>query len=136
MTQIDGLNGRHEYSRFDPFNADQSMILLLPELDWRVCRTNALPYNQSSNLVMNLLDVEEPRWDAVDPRLIWGLKAFSVITVNVQTGQTTIVKDFTNDPVIGPIIHNRGAGSLSHHHKSRRRSISGHAVVGVSFTGV
>jgi hypothetical protein len=30
VTQADALGARHEYSRLDPFNRDQSMIILLP----------------------------------------------------------------------------------------------------------
>jgi hypothetical protein len=47
---------------------------------------------------------DEPRWDLVDRSAIWGLRDFSILTINVQTGQATTVKDFTQDPTIGPII--------------------------------
>lgn len=96
---------RHEYSRFDPFNHDQSMILLtfFPAGEWRVYRTQTIPYDQSGNLVRTL-DLAEPRWDPVDANLIWGLAAFRIVTVNVQTGDTTTIKDFAQDPAILPII--------------------------------
>jgi len=80
------------------------MILLLPELDWRIYRTQSMPYNQSSNLVMTLLDMEEPRWDPNDPNIIWGLRTFRIVTVNVQTGQEVTIKDFSQDSTIGPIV--------------------------------
>jgi len=104
VTEINGINGRHEYSRFDPFNANQSMVVLLPENDWFVYRTQSMLYNQSSNLVMVLHGMAEPRWAPNDPNLIWCLQEFRIITVNVQTGQETIIKDFSQDPTIGPII--------------------------------
>jgi hypothetical protein len=103
VTQIDQLGARHEYSRFDPFNKDQSMIILLPEYDWRVFRTQTFPYNQDANLVTVLHDIAEPRWDPNDPNLIWGLQDFQLLTVNVL-GETTIIKDFEKDPTIKPIL--------------------------------
>jgi len=92
-----------EYSRFDPFNKDQSMIILLPEYDWRVFRTQSFPYNQDANLVTVLHDIAEPRWDPNDPNLVWGEQGFQLLTVNVL-GETTIIKDFSNDPTIQPIL--------------------------------
>ena len=103
VTQIDEFGARHEYSRLDPFNKDQSMIILLPEYDWRVYRTQTFPYNQEANLVTVLHDIAEPRWDPNDPHLVWGLQGFQLLTVNVLGG-TTIIKDFANDPTIKPIL--------------------------------
>jgi hypothetical protein len=97
------LSGRHEYSRFDPFNRDQSMILLLPEGAWGVYRTGTPPYNSPANLVTTL-DVDEPRWDRVERDLVWGLRNLEVVTVNVTNGQETIVKDFAADPTLAPIL--------------------------------
>lgn len=102
-TAIDGIHGRHEYSRFDPFNCDGSMVLLDPGDPWRVYRTNSLPYNQPSNLVRQV-DLGEPRWDPLDANILWGFRDFSIIRINVSTGQETVVKDFTIDPVLSPII--------------------------------
>ncbi len=104
ITKGDSLIGRHEYSRFDPFNADQSMILLLPELEWKVYRTEKIPYDQDSNLVRTIRDIEEPRWDPDDPGLIWGLQDFSILKVNVSDGKKNVVKDFSEDPQLAPII--------------------------------
>ncbi len=102
-TAIDGIRGRHEYSRHDPFNSNQSMILLDPVELWNVYRTDTYPYNQPSNLV-RAVHLEEPRWDPVDPQLIWGVQDFSIRRVNVTTGQITLIKDFAIDPTLGPII--------------------------------
>jgi len=103
VTQTEGM--RHEYSRFDPFNADGSRILLthLPTGDWRVYRTASVPYDTPANLVATL-NIEEPRWDPQDPDLIWGNIAFRIIRVNVATGAETTVKDFAQDPTIGPLL--------------------------------
>jgi len=79
------------------------MIILDPEELWNIYSTHSLPYNHPSNLVTHI-DLEEPRWDPDDPNLIWGLDEFSIETVNVSTGQTTVIKDFSVDPIMGPII--------------------------------
>ncbi|MFQ5825364.1 MAG: hypothetical protein ACE5JB_15085, partial [bacterium] len=102
-TVINGYRGRHEYSRFDPFNKEQSMIILDPEELWNIYRTQSLPYNQPGNLV-RAVHLEEPRWDPNDPNLIWGLDGFSIKSVDVSTGQTTMIKDFSQDAIMGPII--------------------------------
>jgi hypothetical protein len=102
-TSVDGIHGRHEYSRFDPFNSDRGLVLLDPGDPWRVYRTNSPPYNQPANLIRQV-DLGEPRWDTSDPDILWGFRDFSIVTVNVTNGQEATVKDFTSDPVLGPII--------------------------------
>lgn len=102
-TEADYIHNRHEYSRFDPFNRDHSRIILDPERRWRVYSTAAYPYNRLENLVMEI-DLEEPRWDQQDPNLIWGLYDFQIRTVNVETKETVVVKDFSADPTLGPLI--------------------------------
>jgi len=108
VTQVRNIGespaGRHEYSRFDPFNKDHSLILLLPEYDWRVYRTDKMPYNAPGNQVRRLVDMEEPRWDPVDPDTVWCLQGFRILTVDARTGKKKTVKDFAKDPVIGPIL--------------------------------
>jgi hypothetical protein len=103
VTETAGL--RHEYSRHDPFNVDQTLLVLMyiPAGEWRVYRTQSPPYDGTGRLVRTL-DMEEPRWDRADPDLIWGLQGFRIVTQNVQTGETTTVKDFTADPTVGPLI--------------------------------
>jgi hypothetical protein len=103
VVQTEGV--RHEYSRFDPFNSDQSMILLVvcSEGEFRVYRTASVPYDKSENLVMTL-NIAEPRWDPSDPNVLWGSADFSVVTVDVKTRETTTIKDFSQDATIGPIL--------------------------------
>ncbi len=104
VTAIDGYNGRHEYSRVDAFNADHSMILLITEEGTqKVFRTSSLPYNQTSNLVMEI-NAMEPRWDPVDPQLIWAMDGFQIISIHTEDLTTQIIKDFTQDPDLGEII--------------------------------
>lgn len=103
VTQTAGL--RHEYSRHDPFNRDQSLILLLyvPDGEWRIYRTQSVPYDQPGNLVRTT-DLEEPRWDPNDANLVWGVQGFRILTLNVQTGDTATVTDFAADATIAPIL--------------------------------
>ena len=104
VTRIDGTNGRHEYSRFDPCNRGQTLIMLTREGDWSIHRTDRLPYNQEATLVRTLTNHEEPRWDPQDPHLLWCLQDHSIITVNVEDGTTRVIKDFRKDPRVGPLI--------------------------------
>lgn len=96
---------RHEYSRHDPFNRGKTLVLLqyLPDGDWRVYRTHSIPYDQPANLVRTV-DVAEPRWDPNDPDVLWGFRDFSIVSMNVRTGQTIVVKDFSQDATIRPIL--------------------------------
>lgn len=96
---------RHEYSRHDPFSKDGKFILLmeLTKGRWNCYRTDKKPYDQKSNLVQTL-EVEEPRWDAGDPGLIWAAQEFRIMQIRVPNEMTTAVKDFRNDAVIGPIL--------------------------------
>ena len=103
-TDANFIHGRHEYSRFDPFNKDKSMIILDPDALWNIYRTNTFPYNQSSNLIRTI-NLEEPRWDPNDNNLIWGTNESTIQLINVSTGQITVIKDFSQDPVISPLIN-------------------------------
>ncbi len=96
---------RHEYARFDPFNRDQSLILLLAPSESRFCvwRTGSMPYDAEANHVC-AVDLEEPRWDPENRDLLWGTRDFSILTLNVANGQTTTIKDFAADPQIGPLL--------------------------------
>ncbi len=105
VTEADGINGRHEYSRFDPFNADGSMILLVrDDGDHAVYRTDSMPYNRPGNLVLRTRDLAEPRWDREDPGLLWGLNGFQVVRVDVFSGGREVIKDFAEDPAVSPLL--------------------------------
>ncbi len=105
-TRIDGATGRHEYSRFDPFNRDQTLILLLGD-PFHVYRTAALPFNQPANWV-SAVPLLEPRWDRTDPSVLWGLEDFRIRKFHAATLSLTTVKDFSKDPVLGPVIARGG----------------------------
>lgn len=103
VTETPGI--RHEYSRFDPFNADKSRVILhVPATgEWRVYKTQDIPYDKTGNLVRSV-DLEDPRWDPVDKGILWGLRDLGIIRINVVDGTETTAKDFSQDPKIGPII--------------------------------
>jgi hypothetical protein len=105
VTYAEGINGRHEYSRLDPFNADASMILLVrDDGDYAVYRTDSCPYNQEGNLVAVTSGMVEPRWDREDPELLWGLDGLRVVAYNVAAGEREVAKDFAQDPTVAPIL--------------------------------
>ncbi len=97
---------RHEYSRFDPFNCNQSRLLLMEitSAEWRVYRTTTLPYDQPGNLVRTINNLAEMRWDPNDPAILWGFRDFIIIKLNVENGQETLVKNFATDPAISPLL--------------------------------
>jgi hypothetical protein len=98
---------RNEYSRFDPFNRDQSMIILvdLEMAEIKVYRTATIPYTQPANLVCSLrYPISELRWDPNDPNVAWGVQDFSVLKFDVKSCKETVIKDFRQDKKIGPIL--------------------------------
>lgn len=104
VTQTAGL--RHEYSRHDPFNSDQSMILLLDiqEGQWLVYRTASVPYDTAGQLVA-AINFEEPRWDPADPNILWGSTEFRVVKVDVrQPENVMLVKDFAAEPQVQTVL--------------------------------
>lgn len=105
VTEADGICGRHEYSRIDPFNADASMVLLVrDDGDYAVYRTDSYPYNAAGNLVAVTSGIAEPRWDRDDPEALWGLNGFELVRDNVTSGEREVAKDFSTDPAIAPIL--------------------------------
>lgn len=104
VTQTRGITGRHEYSRHDPFNVDQTMIVL-PSSDggWNIYRTQTMPFNTTASLVMTFGEME-PRWDPTNPRWLWVLDAFTIVRIDVTSGTRTILKDFATDTSMSAII--------------------------------
>jgi hypothetical protein len=105
MRAISGERLRHEYSRLDPFNADRSKILLMEisQGEWRVYNAQQVPYDQTGGLITTL-NLEEPRWDPTNPELIWGIRGFHLMTIHIGTNQETLIKDFSADETIGPLV--------------------------------
>ncbi len=100
------LGMRHEYAKFDPFNADQSLMLqmYIPDGSWRVYRTVSAPYDTDAQLAATV-DMEEPRWDPADPNLLWGTRDFQILKLDIrQPNLPEVVKDFAQDGTIKPIL--------------------------------
>ena len=100
LTNDETEGSRHEYSRFDPYNKDQSRILLNNSggtLD--VYKTEAYPYNSTGNK-LHSLSVTEARWDRNDVNKIWGLSDSSIKTVNATTGATSVIKNFSTETTL------------------------------------
>ncbi|MCX5887930.1 MAG: hypothetical protein NTY36_00590 [Deltaproteobacteria bacterium] len=95
-----------EYSRIDPFNCNQSLILLFDLVSGSglVYRTTSAPYDTLANLVQTISDLGEMRWDPSDPNILWGFKGLTITKLDVTTGVETLVKDFTTDAAIVPIL--------------------------------
>ncbi|GMW02105.1 MAG: hypothetical protein AMXMBFR84_32410 [Candidatus Hydrogenedentota bacterium] len=94
---------RHEYARMSPFNANCSMILLLDVRDgtWNVYRTKSRPYDSDANYVCTL-HAEEPRWDGIGT--LWATRDFKVLQIDAISGNEVVVKDFSDDPRIAPLL--------------------------------
>lgn len=94
---------RHEYSRFDPFNADKSMIILRDaDGGFGIYRTE-IPYDAPANLIARL-EIEEPRWDRADPNIVLGTNGFQLLMYDVELGTTATLKDFSQDPSIAEVL--------------------------------
>jgi hypothetical protein len=107
VTEVDSIQGRHEYSRFDPFNCSKTLIVLLMNSgDYAVYKTSAFPYNQSVNFARQTQALEDPRWDNENPDLLWGISEFKIVRDNVISGERTVIKNFAVDPLIAPILAN------------------------------
>jgi hypothetical protein len=106
LTRVTQTNMRHEYSRFDPFNHSRTLLLLLDPSsgEWRVYQSKAMPYDQPGNLVRTINNLAEPRWDRAAASLLWGLRDFSIVTLDVLTGQEVVIKHFSKDATLGPIL--------------------------------
>ncbi|MBN1620695.1 hypothetical protein JW890_08225, partial [candidate division WOR-3 bacterium] len=103
-TMTDGIKGRHEYSRFDPFNSSGSAVILDPEALWNVYSTASRPFNIPPNLISHC-PLSEPRWDTQNENIIWGIDEYKIMTFNVSTGALITIKNFETDPVISPLIN-------------------------------
>jgi len=111
VTRASGDNGRHEYSRFDPVNADGTLIMLGPE-KWGVYRTSTIPYN-GREPVCRLDDCEEPRWDPVKPHVIWFTFQKALYHLHVLTGKKTLVRDFAREPALQSIMKDTRAWRIT-----------------------
>ena len=83
---------KNEYSRVQSFNADGSLILLRSiDAYWYL-------YDAATLQPLGLLPLyDEPRWDAVNPHLIYYLDEVMLMAYDVSTGAQRTVHDFRED---------------------------------------
>ena len=85
---------RHHYSKDQPWNCDQSLILMekwiLDGNTYKILRKMEIP--------------EEPRWSFKDPEKLFGVKENSFVSFNVKSGKLNILYTFAgfDKILIGP----------------------------------
>jgi hypothetical protein len=98
---------RHGYAKRTPFNADDSLIMLV----YSGIYGNAPIIDANSYKMLRKIAVpDEPRWSNTDPNKIYGLSGTSFVSVNATTGSKTTLHTFSDYSSlgIGP-----GEGNLS-----------------------
>ena len=82
----------NEYARVQSFNADGSRLLLYgTEGTWYL-------YDAQTLLPLDQLPLEiEPRWDANDPDVLYYSDETRLMSLNVRTGEQTVIRDFVDD---------------------------------------
>ncbi len=102
---------KNEYARVDSFNADGSFILVRSlEAYWYL-------YDAASLRPLGRLPLEgEPRWDAVDPNLIYYTDETRLMAYSLASGSATVVRDFAADfpgqPLSAVWTRNEGRPSM------------------------
>jgi len=83
---------KNEYSRVQSFNADDSLILV------RSTEANWYLYDAHSLQPLGRVPIEvEPRWDAVDPDLLFYSDGTRLMQYDVGSGQASLVHEFAAD---------------------------------------
>jgi hypothetical protein len=100
---------KNEYSRSQAFNADGSYLIARSiEAFWYLYDANTL-----QPLAQLPLEIE-PRWSATDPYLIQFVSDVRLMSYNVQSGERTIIHDFSADLPFEPnMVWTRYEGSPS-----------------------
>ncbi len=83
---------KNEYSKVQSFNADESRILVRgTALTWYV-------YDAATLQPITSLPIDyDPRWDAVDPNVLYFVSGPRLMRLDVRTQQPTVLHDFTGD---------------------------------------
>lgn len=88
----DSQGMKNEYARVQSFNADGSRLLAYTtDGNWYL-------YDASSLQPLGQLPIwHEPRWDAVNPDLIYYTEETRLMSYDVSTGQGFVIHEFAND---------------------------------------
>lgn len=83
---------KNEYSRVQSFNADETLLLAYStDGNWYL-------YNALSLQLLGQLPIShEPRWDAVDPDLLYFSEGTRFLSYQISSGEETTIHDFAND---------------------------------------
>jgi hypothetical protein len=83
---------KNEYSRVQSFNADGSLFIAYStEGNWYLYDAASL------NLLGQIPITHEPRWDAVDPDLIYFTEESRLMSYRISNGQQHLVHEFADD---------------------------------------
>lgn len=99
----------NEYSRQDPSNVSGTRTVLSEEQtgSW-ILYNNQPPYNRIRKLPSSLGGDIEPRWDPVDPNILYAFREMSLVSLDIRTNKITVLHNFKNEFPTGEIA---GTGS-------------------------
>lgn len=88
----------NEYSRQDPTNVDGTRLVLAePQTGSWLLYNNQPPYNKIKRLPLSLGGDIEPRWDPVNPFVVYAFRGAALVSVDVRTNKLTILHNFKNE---------------------------------------
>jgi hypothetical protein len=83
---------KNEYARVQSFNADGSLVLIRSiEAFWYVYAVHSfVPLGE-------IPAVDEPRWDAEDPNLLYYTDGTTLMSYDLRAGRTEMIRDFADE---------------------------------------
>lgn len=100
------------YSRYSPFSCDNKLLLIHGE-NSTSSKIVAVDTNAVVLVLGSLGEVNELRWDATDPDLLYYVKDMGFYSLKVSTNKSTLIRDFTLDFPGGSYIANDVEGDCS-----------------------
>jgi hypothetical protein len=104
----------NEYSKSDPENADGTLLVLRgTEANWQLYSATDFKRLKKLNIAMGSQEAQ-PRWDPVNPKILYHLSGMKLQSLNVDTNSSTTVHDFSADVPGGDEItmHSEGDASV------------------------
>lgn len=100
------------YSRYSPFSCDNKLMLVHGE-NSTSCKVVAVGDGSVLLVLASLGEVNELRWDAADPDLLYYVKDMGFYSLKVSTNKATLIRDFKADFPDGSYIANDVEGDCS-----------------------
>lgn len=100
------------YSRYSPFNCDNTLLVIHGE-NSTSCKIVGVANNAVMLVLGTLGEINELRWDAVDPDLLYYVKDMGFYSLKVSTNKATLIRDFKADFPGGSYIANDVEGDCS-----------------------